>query len=192
MKIREFRKLLPEPETKWIIKNEMDLFLHIGSPLSPRQVIYDVETKVLGLGITHNTPESLNEELQVIYKIIEGLIACGNIKKYITGKDKIPRKDQVKVYWYDEGKIYESVTEKIGYPGLTAEGYLMYENTHFGTRLEAIIYALADAESYLKMLKRTRDDYQQRLTENGQVIREQEIYHEYLTELKKEVENEQN
>lgn len=63
------------------------------------------------------------------------------------------------VWSFNENSIIEQRCEKHGWPNVTFDGQLMYENTHFPTRALAIEAAKKSAQStidyYLKEIKQT-------------------------------------
>lgn len=58
--------------------------------------------------------------------------------------------NDIKVYTFEGSEIIEKKCEKFGYPNITHDGFLMYENTYFKTRIEAIEKALDYNNSSLK------------------------------------------
>jgi len=51
------------------------------------------------------------------------------------------------VYSYDDSGVTEHLCEEYGYPNLTHDGYLMYENTFTSDKSEAIRWAISDAQA---------------------------------------------
>ena len=55
-------------------------------------------------------------------------------------------------------KLKESVTEKIEYPNVTKEGYLIYDNTYFKNRGSAIDYGIVDSSYWIKSVTESIED----------------------------------
>lgn len=56
----------------------------------------------------------------------------------------------VPVFTYDsESNVVELQAEKIGYPNVTHDGRMMYDNTYFATREKAEVAALSNAQSVI-------------------------------------------
>lgn len=58
--------------------------------------------------------------------------------------------DVLSVFTYSKDKIIEKKAEKMGWPNVTTEGQIMYDNTFFKTKKEAIREATSDNEATLK------------------------------------------
>jgi len=56
--------------------------------------------------------------------------------------------ETVPVYTYDDTGIVEKRAEEIGWPNVTTDGDLQYENRHFADRADAIAAAFADARAW--------------------------------------------
>ena len=59
------------------------------------------------------------------------------------------------VFYDNNGKIETTKCEKIGFPNVTLDGELMYDNSHFQTRKKALQYAQQTAKAGLRMDTRT-------------------------------------
>lgn len=69
------------------------------------------------------------------------------------------------VYTYDEDRIIEKQCEEFGWPNVTTDGELMYENLHFRTRAETIKKAKRNADAWLESLDRQIADRQREIDE---------------------------
>ena len=140
MKVRILKKLLND--TKYAVTNDNDKFLCIGSPMCHDLISVNVETLQMkcALDTWNKGRDSLKEdrqnELLFIYDTLAELIANGEIKEILNGRDQL--ENPLPVYTYGDGVIIESVTDEYGWPNTDDNGICMYENTHFQTKIEAI------------------------------------------------------
>ena len=81
--------------------------------------------------------EKLNEKLD--YKL-KKLVDSGQIQEYLNGNDEIEKK--LPVYKEEDGEIIETYTDAYGYPNLTIDGYVMYENEYFKSKIACKKYAI--------------------------------------------------
>lgn len=58
----------------------------------------------------------------------------------------------IPVFTYDDAEIIEKQCEELGYPNVTHDGQMMYENTFSTDRKEVVKWALENAESWVKCL----------------------------------------
>lgn len=87
--------------------------------------------------------EKGDNELLFIWDKLHELIASGQIQDIINGKDEI--ENPLPLYTIEDGKVIASLTDKYEYPNTDNDGVLIYKNTHFPTREQAIQYGI---ESY--------------------------------------------
>ena len=99
-------------------------------------------------------------ELLSIWDKLQNLVDNGKIKYYLDGDDEI--KNPVPIFTFSSGdvKLIESTVEEgcRCYPNVTANGLLIYDNTFFATKEEAISKMIKNYESYIEYDKdRIRD-----------------------------------
>jgi hypothetical protein len=68
----------------------------------------------------------------------------------------------IPVYTWNDGRIVEKACEEFGWPNVTHDGEIMYENRFFLDRKEAVAHAIRDAraavEEYERIVAEKRDD----------------------------------
>ncbi|HDS1721778.1 hypothetical protein NPS53_09715 [Pseudomonas putida] len=88
--------------------------------------------------------------------------------------DLIKAKDEfsasIRVYTYRDGALVEQVCEQAGYPNVTHDGHVMYENTHSTDKNEVIGWAkqhacqvLTGKQEYLARLRQQLDEAEREL-----------------------------
>lgn len=77
-----------------------------------------------------------NPKLEFIWDKLKELIDNGKIKDIIEGSDNIDK--PLSVYTIEDGKLIETFTDEYGWPNVTIDGYLMYDNTYFKNKVDAI------------------------------------------------------
>jgi hypothetical protein len=86
--------------------------------------------------------------------------ATGELKRLVQMKDEFG--EVFPVYTYKHGRILKEWCEIYGWPNVTTEGYVMYENTYFRDKQKAI-YACKESSklgvkySYRHLRERIRD-----------------------------------
>ena len=91
-----------------------------------------------------------NVELVAIWDKLHELIASGDIQDIIEGQDDIA--NPLPVYTADDGQIIESTTDAYGWPNVTADGKMMYDNTYFKTKKEAVEYGIIDLAAGISLI----------------------------------------
>jgi hypothetical protein len=75
----------------------------------------------------------------------------------------------VPVYTYDGGKIVEKLCEQPGYPHVTHDGHLMYENTYSTDKDQVVRWAKRNAEagitSFIRCIERTQKELAEQTAE---------------------------
>lgn len=71
----------------------------------------------------------------------------------------------IPVYTYDGGRIIEKCCERPGYPNVTHDGFLMYENTFSTDRDLVVRWAKRNAEAGISAFTRCIADTQRQLSE---------------------------
>lgn len=151
MKARLLTKLLND--TRYTVNNNSN-YIAVGSPLCHDLISVDKKTLKIkyALDTWKKGRESLtdrtNDELLFIWDKLQELIDNGEIHDIIEGEDEI--ENPLPIFTVYDGKLIESVTDKYGWPNTTIDGYIMYENTYFPTKEQAIKYGVRECESTLK------------------------------------------
>ena len=186
MKARLLRKMLLD--TKYTVNNNDD-YIAVGSPLCHNLISVDKKTLKIkyALDTFNEGRKSIKHaELEFIWDRLQELIDSGEIKNIIEGRDEI--ENPLPVFTVRDGKLVKSFTDQYGWPNITDDGYIMYENTHFKTEIEAINYGISEYEAGAKMVQRTIDE---RRKELKQFEERRSIYTLFvfeLQELKKQYE----
>jgi len=150
MKIREIKRLLGEDNGYiWQFsqyKNGPALCIGSGYVGNLIEVPLEQPYRII-LGM-RDTKDQLNPDLRKIYDGLEILFKEPDFQDLMEGKDEV--ENPVPVYYIEKGKLIESVTEKVEWRNITANGDLIYENTHFETAEEALKYGIKDAGYAIK------------------------------------------
>lgn len=139
MKSRILRSTLNN--TGYTISNHKN-YIAIGSPLCHDLIAVDKQTMKIKLALDpfnegRKTLEGrANGELLFIYDRLVEMIGTGELNDIINGDDVI--ENPLPVFYVDDGKLIETVTDCYGWPNTTITGELMYDNTHFKSRKKAI------------------------------------------------------
>jgi hypothetical protein len=81
----------------------------------------------------------------------------------------------IPVYTYEGGTIIEKFCETPGYPNVTHDGDLMYENTYSTDRDEVILWAKANAQSGIRFYQRRIEEAEKELRDLRTRLTEQEM-----------------
>lgn len=140
MKARALKHYLND--TKYIVcQNETNIC--IGSPYIPELIKINKKTLKLScmeLNYENDEPNFIVPELNDIYYKLKKLVDSGQIQEYLNGNDEIEKK--LPVYKEEDGEIIETYTDAYGYPNLTIDGYVMYENEYFKSKIACKKYAI--------------------------------------------------
>lgn len=161
MKSRALQAIL---ETKRTIANFGD-YIGIGSAYIHDLISLNKTTLHLkyALGFPNKSNPPDDKELRGIWDKLISLIESGEISSYITGHDEIPEESRIKVYYEHNGEIVESYSDVLGWPNTTFDGVLMYNNTHFKTKKEALARAIKDSKYSVKTYKNSIREVKERL-----------------------------
>lgn len=163
MKARLLRRILND--TKYIINNNDD-YIAVGSALCHDLITVNKKTLKLkyALDTWHEGRSSIkHDELIFIWDKLQNLINSGEINNIIEGQDKIL--NPLPIFTVRNGRVVKSFTDKYGWPNVTIDGDLMYENTWFKTELEAINYGIKEYKAGMNMVQRTIDEKRKELKE---------------------------
>jgi hypothetical protein len=179
MKARLLKKILND--TGYNVHQTSDCIC-IGSPLCSNLISVNKETLRVqyALDTFHKGRESIGiDELRFIWDTLHGLIENGEIRGIIDGLDTL--ENPLPVYTFDDGKIISTTTDAYGWPNVTVDGELMYDNTWHKTEGEAIAYGIRDSEAYVSILTEQVERKEQELQQVKDKLFE---YQGYLNDLK--------
>jgi len=120
-----------------------------GTEMAPDVLTVSEEGKIIQ-GAQHN--------LKRYYGELEGAIAKdpGAFEEAFREKEEF--NETFPVFTYEDGNIKEKACEILGWPNLTTDGELMYENTHFAKRDECIKQAAANLRAQVERgIERVRE-----------------------------------
>lgn len=80
----------------------------------------------------------------------------------------------IPVYTFEDAQIFEKYCEELGWPNVTHDGCIMYENVFFADREKAVRKALACALSSVKYAKTYVERAEKELVEKQVYLQEQE------------------
>ena len=152
MKARKLKQLLNN--TRYIISNNRD-YIAIGSGMCHNLISVNKETLELKCALDYkgvgrdSLIGSRNAELIFIWDKLQELIQTGEILDIINGRDII--ENPLPIFTVRDGRLIESVTDAYDWPNVDDNGELMYDNTHFKTKKEALEYGIKDNEAGVKM-----------------------------------------
>lgn len=81
----------------------------------------------------------------------------------------------IPVYTTNGGQIIEKVCEQLGFPNVTHDGELMYENTHFANKKHAIEYARKDLAYRIESYTESVQEIETKLAEKKQKLVETQV-----------------
>ena len=159
MKSRLLTKILND--TKYMVNNNEN-YIAVGSPLCHDLIKVDKQTLNVKYALDtfhegrkcfeETSSQSEKTELLFIWDKLHELIQSGEIKDIIEGNDDI--ENPLPVFACEDGVLIETFTDKYDYPNTTISGDIMYKNTHFKTRQEAIKYGIEDCRYAVKSYER--------------------------------------
>jgi len=88
--------------------------------------------------------------------------ATGELKRLVQMPDEFG--EVFPVYTYKNGRIFKKWCETYGWPHVTTDGFVMYENTYFKNRDKAIKACKEDSKAGLKMYYR---DFKEMIRDNN-------------------------
>lgn len=163
MKARLLKKRLKN--TGYNVSNN-EGYIAVGSPMchdlikvdkATLRVTYALDTFHQGRSALLKKPD----ELLFIWDKLHELIETGEIQDIINGKDII--ENPLPVFTVKNGQLVESVTDKYGWPNTDDNGYCMYENTHFPTKLQAFEYGINEYSAGESMAVRRQAELEAQL-----------------------------
>lgn len=179
MKARLLKKLLND--TKYTI-SDYGAYVAVGSPMCHNLLAVDKDTLrvTYALDTFHRGREAIgNAELTFIWDRLHELIATGEIKDIIEGVDQLSA--PLPVYTIENGELIETTTDQYGWPNTTFDGLMMYDNTYFKNKHEALSSGIDNETSHLEWTGRKLVELELELEE----LRENRLKHlGYLDNLK--------
>jgi hypothetical protein len=171
MKARKLRKLLNN--TGYTIQQDGEKIC-IGGAYCNDLISVNMETLKMKTAVhIHGGRAGLrSDELVMIWDKLTELIKNGEIKDIIEGKDEI--ENPLTVYTVQNGELKECITDEYGWPNVTDDGFLMYENQYFRTKEAAIQRGIADLECQIISSKILIDEYVESLKKHKDLIKESE------------------
>lgn len=131
-----------------------------------------IELKSGKLQQNENFPRFLNEKYP---KLLE--VSSAEILELLNTEDQFCA--SIPVYTYDGAEIIEKFCEVFGWPNVTHDGDMMYENTFFTDKSKAVLRAKTNAQCGI-------ENYSERITETEIKLAElKERLAEYQADLKK-------
>lgn len=94
------------------------------------------------------------------------------LRRLIEAPDEFAR--SIPVYTYQDDRIIEKRCEEPGWPNVTHDGELMYENTHSTDKQEVIAWAKRNAQHGVSMFRADIRDAEQKLQELRAQLAEEE------------------
>ena len=175
MKARYLKHLLGD--TGYII-HDCDEYIAVGSPLCHDLITVDKGTLLVkyALDTFKQGREAIrSKELEAIWDKLHELIKSGEIKEIIQENDVID--NPIPVYESRDGEVFSHVTDKIEWPNTTHTGRLIYNNTFFATRKEAVEYSMRECGYAIKMFS---DNLVEQLKKVEEIRDEIKVYKDKL------------
>lgn len=154
MKTRLLKSIL---NTGYQLSNEGS-YLGVNSPYITGIIRINKETKAITSSEAPN--RFINDELKRIWEELR-LIEPSVLEDILTGDDVID--NPVMVYYILDGKLVSEPTDNPKWPGITASGRAIYDNTHFLTEREAIEYGISLEEAWVNSMDQRIKDLRSNL-----------------------------
>lgn len=134
-----------------------DAGICIGSPYIPDIIIIGLD------GAVKKRYESgcTNEDLRRIQDAFD--VDPEKLKELVLSPDIFDR--EITVYTYEGGDILEKKCEELGWPNITHDGLMMYENTFSDDKAKVVAWAKENANLYVKSARENAADAERRLQE---------------------------
>ncbi|MDR1220430.1 MAG: hypothetical protein LBK73_12585 [Treponema sp.] len=108
----------------------------------------------------------------MIWDKLTELTKSGEIKGVVEGKDEI--ENPLTVYAVQNGELEECATDEYGWPNITDDGFLMYEDQYFRTKEAAVQRGIDDLEYQIISSKGLMDEYADKFKKHKGLIKESE------------------
>jgi len=135
----------------------------IGSPYIHDIIIIGIDGEI------KKSYTSSNEKLMRYQKEFDA--DPGMLRRMINEPDEFKR--SISVFTYDGGEIIEKFCEELGWPNITHDGCLMYENTFSTDKSIVIEWAKRNAESYIKNLEMIIKETEEKLAKQREWLNEE-------------------
>ena len=185
MKARLLKKMMND---SGYYANDHSEYIAMGSPLCHDLISVNKKTLKVryALDTFHEGRKSLegrtNDELLFIWDKFHELIASGQIHEIINGNDEI--ENPLTVWTFEDGKLIETFTDKYGWPNTTFDGKVMYENTHFKTKKEAIDKGIIEYEAGVSLAERRVKELEEDLQKAKDWLSKEQEYLNHFKTLK--------
>jgi hypothetical protein len=126
-------------------------FLLVGSIYIPDAITFSVKTGDIHRG------SSISDSLFKKYDRLKNSSSPERLS-LIGSRDIFSESNPIFYYSHRQNKIIEDFTEKYEWPNVTHKGSLIYENTHFKTKKEALAYAIRERELSLEYIEKIITD----------------------------------
>jgi len=159
MRAIELKKIL---DTDFVVSYN-DTYIQVESVVFHDCVRYDIESKKITSLLSPYSRESnyvenlgIRREIHLISKKLEELSSSGELDILISKNDIIKN---AKPVWYEKnGIIIKSYCAHYGWPNTTHDGYMMYNESHFKTKREALDKAIGKINRQIKRLDSTIEE----------------------------------
>jgi len=131
-----------------------DQLLCIGSPLCHDLISINLRTwkfKRAMSGSLHQL-QRVWDEMHADLSLLADLVAVPD-----TFEKSIP------VYTYKDGEIIECKCEELGWPNVTHDGQMQYENKFFADRSDAVVAGIRNAEAWIESSRRWLSETEEQL-----------------------------
>lgn len=133
----------------------------IGSPYIPEIIVIDADGNV-------TKRDSSNADLKRYMTAFNE-----NLKKL---SDLVQQPDEfersIPVFTYDGGKIVEKQCEKLGWPNITHDGEMMYDNTHSADRSRVVEWARKNANAWVESVRERISQQEKELEKSRKLLDE--------------------
>jgi hypothetical protein len=179
MKARVLKHLLGD--TGYTVGDYGD-YIAVGSSLVHNLIKVDKKTFAItyALDWQHQGRASIcHDELTKIWDKLEELIATHQIDDIIAGRDEI--ESPIMVYYAKDGEIFETVTDKLGWPNTTIDGVVMHNDEYFVNKDDAIASEVVGLHSEIKYASESLVEARENLRHKQDVLNEYATQFDRLT-----------
>lgn len=140
-----------------------DGVLHIGSDFVSRLVGFDMQTgKVL-----------INDAFSgFLSKQYPEILNCTDEERLALIQAQDHFKESIPVYTSLNGQIIEKKCEALGFPNVTHDGEIMYENSHFSNEADAVKYEQLNLQCKIEIQQSSISDLEAKLAEKKRNLAE--------------------
>lgn len=129
----------------------------IGSPYIPDIIIIGLD----GVVKKRYKDGATNEDLRRIQDAFDA--DPGKLKELVLSPDSFDK--AITVYTYDGGNILEKKCEELGWPNVTHDGQMMYENTFSDDKAKVVEWAKDCADRRIRDTRESVEEAERRLAE---------------------------